>query len=127
MFVYYRKERYRGHLLEEYEDAKQVIESLKNLKKSIMHDYYTRRISEKEARRRIFDCEKQLVFERGTLRNIMRKLGMEHDKASGDEEIIEWITEKLRAGEDPEVLKKGLSDLGMNPILVDKVRKVFRK
>jgi putative hemolysin len=40
-----------------------------------------------------------------------------------DDELLEWIKEKLREGEDPNVLKKGLRDEGYDPNLVNEAEK----
>jgi hypothetical protein len=43
------------------------------------------------------------------------------NKESEDESISKWVFDKLSHGEDPEVLKKGLEEMGYDPKIVDKV------
>ncbi len=40
-------------------------------------------------------------------------------KGEGDERVKEWVRKKLKEGEDPEVLRRGLKEEGFNPGLVD--------
>lgn len=121
----YKKRHKRMLLVKEYEDLHQKIESLKKIRKNIMHEYYTRKITEQDARKRILDTEKELVMERGNMKAVMQKLGMAPGETEGKEEIIEWVTEKLKAGENMELIKKGLKDLNMDPLLAEKVRKTL--
>jgi hypothetical protein len=44
-------------------------------------------------------------------------------ETEGKEEVIEWIVEKLDQGEDPELLKEGLADTGIDPKIVDDIKK----
>ncbi|MFZ2454963.1 MAG: PKD domain-containing protein [Candidatus Altiarchaeia archaeon] len=121
----YKKRHKRMLLVKEYEDLHQKIESLKKIRKNIMHEYYTRKITEQDARKRILEAEKELVMERGNMKAAMQKLGMAPGETEGKEEIIEWVTEKLKAGENMELIKKGLKDLNMDPLLAEKVRKIL--
>jgi PKD repeat protein len=121
----YAKRHKRMLLVKEYEDLHQKVESLKKIRKNIMHEYYTRKITEQDARKRILDTEKELVMERGNMRALMQKLGMSPGEMDGKEEIIEWVTEKLKAGENMDLIKKGLKDLNIDPLLVEKVRKTL--
>ena len=121
----YKKTHQRMLLVKEYEDLHQKTESLKKIRKNIMHEYYTRKITEQDARKRILDTEKELVMERGNMKALMQKLGMAPEETEGKEEIIEWVTEKLKAGENMDLIKKGLKDLNMDPLLVEKVRKTL--
>ena len=41
----------------------------------------------------------------------------------GEDKITSWIKEKLKKGEDPEVLKKGLEAEGYDPKIIDKVKR----
>jgi len=43
------------------------------------------------------------------------------NKESEDDRISNWVFDKLSHGEDPEVLKKGLEEMGYDPKIVDKV------
>jgi hypothetical protein len=43
------------------------------------------------------------------------------NKEGEEERINKWVFDKLSHGEDPEVLKKGLEDMGYDPKIVDKV------
>ncbi len=43
--------------------------------------------------------------------------------AVGEDKISSWIKEKLKQGEDPEVLKKGLIAEGYDPKIVDKAKR----
>jgi PKD repeat protein len=121
----YNKRHKRMLLVKEYEDLHQKIASLKKIRKSIMHEYYTRKITEQDARKRILDTEKELVMEWANMRSLMQKLGMAPGEMQGKEEIIEWVIEKLKAGENIELIKKGLKDLNIDPLLVEKVRKTL--
>ena len=121
----YKKTHKRLLLVKEYEDLHLKIESLKKIRKNIMHEYYTRKITEQDARKRILETEKELVMERGNMRALMQKLGMSPAETEGKEEIIEWVTEKLKAGENMELIKKGLKDLNIDPLLVERVRKTL--
>ncbi len=44
-------------------------------------------------------------------------------KRKNEEELMNWLKRKLKEGEDPEVLKKGLEGEGYNPGLVDEAEK----
>jgi len=66
----------RKTLMKEYEETRQKIESLKAVTNNVMSEYYTRKITEEEARKRVLDCEKELVIERHRLKDVMEKLGM---------------------------------------------------
>ena len=121
----YKKTHKRLLLVKEYEDLHLKIESLKKIRKNIMHEYYTRKITEQDARKRILETEKELVMERGNMRALMQKLGMAPAETEGKEEIIEWVTEKLKAGENMDLIKKGLKDLNIDPLLVERVRKTL--
>jgi len=90
-----------------------------------MHEYYTRKITEQDARKRILDTEKELVMERGNMKAVLLKLGMDPKDMDGREEVIDWVTEKLKAGESIELIKKGLRDLNIDPLLAEKVRKTL--
>ena len=41
--------------------------------------------------------------------------------AAGGKEIENWVSEKISAGEDPELLKKALEEMGFDPGIVDRV------
>jgi len=43
------------------------------------------------------------------------------NKEGADELISKWVFDKLSQGEDPEVLKKGMEEMGYDPKIVDKV------
>jgi len=43
------------------------------------------------------------------------------NKKTEDERISRWVFEKLSAGEDPELLKEGLKEMGYDPSIVDRV------
>jgi len=51
---------------------------------------------------------------------------MKYTETEGKEDILEWIAEKLSGGEDPELLKKGLNEMGLDGSLVDRVRTLKR-
>ncbi|MEA3254415.1 MAG: hypothetical protein U9Q22_01105, partial [Candidatus Altiarchaeota archaeon] len=59
------------------------------------------------------------------MKHVAEQLGMKKIETDWKEELIEWIVEKLRDGEDPELLKKGLSELGLDPEIVDKIKKTL--
>ena len=122
----YGKEQARRRLLDEYEDAMRSTESLEMLKKGVMHDYYTRKITESEARKRIFDCEKELVFQNAHITKVLKKLCMAKQETVDGQDMLEWIAKKLRSGEDPSVLRKGLRGMGLDPGMVDRVRKAMK-
>jgi len=118
---YYAK-RHKEDLKREYEELKQQREALKKLMKTIMHEYYTRKITSEDAKKRMLDYEKELLIEREKMRAVLHKLGIKME-TEGKEELIEWIVEKLDQGEDPELLKEGLADTGIDPKIVDDIRK----
>lgn len=120
-----KKKQKRTQMIKEYEDQHQKLESLKKVRKNIMHEYYTRKISETDARKRILDTEKEMVMERGKIKTLMQKLGMTPEEIEGKEELIEWVTEKLKAGENIELIKKGLKDLNLDPMLAEKIKKTL--
>lgn len=122
---YYKKKQGKGRLKQEYEELKQETNSIKKLTKRVMHEYYTRKISEGEARKRVLDYEKELMMGREKMKHVAEQLGMKNIETEWKEELIEWIVEKLGEGEDPELLKKGLSDVGLDPNMVDKVKKTL--
>ena len=113
----------RAELLKEYESVLQKINHLKDVRKNIMHEYYTRKILEQDARKGILDLEQEMIFEMGRLKQVMRRLGMKYTETEGKEDILEWIGQKLSSGENPELLKKGLFEMGLDSGLVDLVKK----
>ena len=121
----HKKKQKRMLKVKEYEDQHQKIESLKKLRKNIMHEYYTRQISEEEARKRILDTEKDSVIERGKMKTILQKMGMTPQEIEGKEELIDWVTEKLKTGENIELIKKGLKGLNIDPLLAEKIKKTL--
>jgi hypothetical protein len=125
MRMQYKKRHKRLLLVKEYEDIHLKTESLKRIRKNIMHEYYTRKITEQDARKRILDTEKELVMERKNMKTVMQKLGLGPAETEGKEEIIEWVTEKLKAGENIDLIKKGLKDLNIDPLLAEKVRQTL--
>jgi len=110
----------------EYEATVQKISGLKQVRKNLIQEYYQRKISEEDARKRVLDIEHELVFEKDRLKNVMQRLGMKYTETEGKEDILEWIAEKLSGGEDPELLKKGLNEMGLDGSLVDRVRTLKR-
>ena len=119
---YYYAKRHKDDLKREYEELKQQREALKKLMKTIMHEYYTRKITSEDAKKRMLDYEKELLIEREKMRSVLHKLGIKME-TEGKEEVIEWIVEKLDQGEDPELLKEGLADTGIDPKIVDDIKK----
>ncbi|MFZ2454957.1 MAG: PKD domain-containing protein [Candidatus Altiarchaeia archaeon] len=119
---YYYTKRHKDDLKREYEELKQQREALKKLMKTIMHEYYTRKITSEDAKKRMLDYEKELLIEREKMRSVLHKLGIKME-TEGKEEVIEWIVEKLDQGEDPELLKEGLADTGIDPKIVDDIKK----
>jgi PKD repeat protein len=119
---YYYAKRHKDDLKREYEELKQQREALKKLMKTIMHEYYTRKITSEDAKKRMLDYEKELLIEREKMRGVLHKLGIKME-TEGKEEVIEWIVEKLDQGEDPELLKEGLADTGIDPKIVDDIKK----
>jgi len=59
------------------------------------------------------------------MKAVLLKLGMDPKDMDGREEVIDWVTEKLKAGESIELIKKGLRDLNIDPLLAEKVRKTL--
>ncbi len=114
--------KHKEDLKKEYEELKQQREALKKLMKTIMHEYYTRKITSDDAKKRMLDYEKELLIEREKMRSVLHKLGIKME-TEGKEEVIEWIVEKLEEGEDPELLKEGLADTGIDPRIVDDIKK----
>jgi hypothetical protein len=119
---YYYARRHKEDLKREYEVLKQQREALKKLMKTIMHEYYTRKITSEDAKKRMLDYEKELLIEREKMRSVLHKLGIKME-TEGKEEVIEWIVEKLDQGEDPELLKEGLADTGIDPKIVDDIKR----
>jgi hypothetical protein len=105
----------------------QKIKNLKEVRKNLMHEYYTRKVSEQDVRKRILDFEEEMILEMGLLRQVMQRLGMKYTETEGKEDILEWIAQKLSSGEDPELLKKGLYEMGLDSALVDRVRGTLKK
>ena len=120
--VHFRRRRQRERLREEYEDSRQKIASLEALQKKVMQDYYTRRITEEEARNRLFECDKELVPERVRFKRVVEKLGVS-DSAAGKDDAVEWVADRLKLGEDAASIKESLEKMGLDPGLVDLVRK----
>jgi len=48
----------------EYEATVQKISGLKQVRKNLIQEYYQRKISEEDARKRVLDIEHELVFEK---------------------------------------------------------------
>ena len=62
--------------------------------------------------------------EEGNLRNEQYhevKKRLEPAPTEDDKRLNDWVSEKLAGGEDPEVLKKGLEEMGFDPGIVDRV------
>jgi hypothetical protein len=121
LWSYYNKKNRHSGLIKQCEESIQKIDSLKGLKASIMHEYHVRMVSEADARKTVLDCEKDIFFEKEKLHRLLRKVGIKPDALQGKEEIIGWIMQKLSQGVDPQLLKKGLIDMGSDPSLVDDV------
>jgi hypothetical protein len=121
--VYSIKDKRREELLKEYESIMLNIKGLEEVHESLMHGYYTRKISEQDARNEILDNEKALVFAKDRLKQVMQRLGMKYSETGGEEEILERIYQKLSSGEDPKLLKKELEGTGINPKIVDDIKK----
>jgi len=123
---YSGRKKQRAELLKEYESILQKINSLKDVRKNLMHEYYTRKITEQDARKEILDFEHEMIFEKGRLKQVMQRLGMKYTETEGKEDILEWIGQKLSSGENPELLKKGLFEMGLDSGLVELVRKTIK-
>ena len=113
-------------MINQCQESSQRIESLKTLKATIMQEYHTRKLTEEDARKMILDSEKDLILERSKLGSLARKLGISSDSVSGREEAIGWIMEKLSAGEKPLLMKKELKEQGIDPKLIDIVKKAIK-
>ena len=46
--------------------------------------------------------------------------GKNVEKKKNEAELIEWAKERLKSGEDPKILKEGLTREGVNPEIVDR-------
>ena len=123
---YYKKKQSRSWVINQCQESAQRIESLKTLKATIMQEYHTRKLTEEDARKMILDSEKDLILERSKLGSLARKLGISSDDVSGREEAIGWIMEKLSAGEKPLLMKKELKEQGIDPKLIDIVKKAIK-
>jgi hypothetical protein len=124
--IYSGRRKQRAELLKEYGSILQKINSLKDVRKKLMHEYYTRKILEQDARKGILDIEQEMIFEKGRLKQVMQRLGMKYTETEGKEDILEWIGQKLSSGEDSELLKKGLFEVGLDAGLVDRVREALK-
>lgn len=124
--IYSGRRKQRAELLKEYESILQKINGLKDVRKNLMHEYYTRKISEQDARKGIIDFEHEMIFEKGRLKQVMQRLGMRYTETEGKEDLLEWIAQKLSSGENPELLKKGLSEVGLDSGLVDRVKATLK-
>ena len=121
--VYSIKDKQREEMLKEYESIQQKIKGLEEVRESLMHGYYTRKISEQDVRNEILDNEKELVFEKDRLKQIMQRLGMNPAENKEEEELLERVYQRLSSGEDPKLLKKELAGTGINPKIVDDMKK----
>jgi len=88
-----------------------------------MQEYYSRKLSEEDTRKAVLDNERDLVIAQDRLKQIMRKMGGKYWKEEGKEEVSSWITRELKAGKDPEDLKKQLKEKGMDTGMVDEIGK----
>jgi hypothetical protein len=48
------------------------------------------------------------------------------ESSKENKEVLRWISNELLSGENPEVIKKAVSDSGMDPSIVDKAKKTLR-
>ena len=126
LLSYYNKKHKHSGLVKQCEESLQKLGALKALKVSVMHEYHTRMVTEDEARKIVLDCERDIVFEKEKLHRLLRKVGIKPEALQGKEEIIGWIMQKLSLGEDPELLKKGLLGMGVDPVILDEVRKALK-
>jgi len=118
--AYYLEQRkQRADMEREYESVMRRIEGLKEVKKSLMQEFYSRKLSEEDARKAILDNEKELVIEQDRLMQLTRRMGMRYWKTEGEQDVKDWVITELRAGKDPEDLKKQLKEKGMDPAIVD--------
>jgi hypothetical protein len=120
-FYYIEKRRQKTALQREYEKVMRRIDGLKEVKKSVMQEYYSRKLSEEDTRKAVLDNERELVIEQDKLKQIMRKMGGKYWKEEGEQEVSQWITQELKAGKDPEDLKKQLKEKGMDAGMVDEI------
>jgi hypothetical protein len=70
--------------------------------------------------RRFRSSKEDKTIEKGQY-NEVKKMIDSLNKESEDDSISKWVFDKLSHGEDPEVLKKGLEEMGYDPKIVDKV------
>jgi len=120
-FYYLEKRRQKTALAREYEKVMRRIDGLKEVKKTIMQEYYSRKLSEEDTRKAVLDNERELVIEQDKLKQIMRKMGGKYWEDEGKQDVNQWITQELKAGKDPEDLKKQLKEKGMDANMVDEI------
>jgi|WetSurMetagenome_2_1015567.scaffolds.fasta_scaffold09950_3 hypothetical protein len=123
---FYKKKQGRSGVINQCQESAQRIESLKTLKATVMKEFHTRKLTEEDARKMILECEKDMILERSKLCSLLRKLGIRSDDVSGREEVIGWIIEKLSTGEKPSLMKKELKEQGIDPKLVDIIKKAIK-
>jgi hypothetical protein len=70
--------------------------------------------------RRFRGSKENKTIEKGQY-NEVKKMIDSINKESEDESISKWVLDKLSHGEDPEVLKRGMKEMGYDPKIVDKV------
>jgi hypothetical protein len=118
----YKKKNGRGKLLNEYMELQRRIDSIRVLRNNLTQSFRPGAPGAQNIRARILDAEEELLYAIVRKRELMKKLGMSMSDIEGNDEVIGLITEKLVAGEDPAIIKKALVDVGLPPLLVDKVR-----
>jgi len=130
LFLTYRfiegRRRERLSLMKEYEETRQKIESLKAVTNNVMSEYYTRKITEKEARKRVLDCEKELVIERHRLKDVMEKLGMKPEDTQGEGGQKE-SNQKTEGGEDLNEIKEQVEDSNSDSSVLGKANNYEKK
>ncbi len=110
-------------LKKEYLELRERREAMKKVTKSVMQEYYTRKITAEDAKKRMLDYEKEAVLAREKMKGILHRLGIKKSETEGREDAIEAIVEKLENREDPASIKQGLSGTGVDPRIVDEIRR----
>ena len=121
---YFRAKSKHG-LRAQYEAVTGNIRALKDTLEAMKKEYYLRRISEYDMRQRSLDYEKEIALEKSKLRMVLERMGLSRKDVFGREDFIIWLVEQFENGEDEFVLKKALSEAGMDPAIADKVKAAF--
>ena len=110
-----------------YEQQKKKVQEVKDECIKTLDDYSTYKIPLSDAKQRMNENGDRLATEKEALKKIADNLKIPYDPAQDRPDIMAWAIQKLKAGEYAEILVKDLSELGLNPGVVEEAEKSVKR